>query len=185
MGLPELQDKLRREAQREKEDILEEARQEAEEIKGEYQSEIDEAYQDTLEKKLRQADSEATGIVGRARVESNHMVSNAKKEVLEEVYDRALKKVRGLPDEEKKKLLDRWVCEGEVLDEAVVKVKPEYSHLIDAGGFEVVEEDIGDFGVVVENPEGSIRLDMRLESVLDSVKPELKSRLNKTLWGDR
>ncbi len=124
--------------------------------------------------------------LARAELEARRMALTAQREILDDVYRRGLEKLRALSGREEiiRRLLEEnrseWQSGGHVyaspMDESSVKsiVGKSYAGPIDAVG-----------GIVVENADGTHRIDLRFESTLRSVWNDVVREVAEVLWPSR
>ncbi|MBU0762087.1 MAG: hypothetical protein KKD39_03615, partial [Candidatus Altiarchaeota archaeon] len=101
-----------------------------------------------------------------------------------EAISEAKAKIISLPDEAKSKMLSQLASDAQAIaSEKKIKVDPKYAKLFKGvEGSEVVVEDIGDFGVVIESKDGLMKIDNRLSAVLESKAQSIKPKINKILF---
>ena len=185
MGLRELEEKLRSQAEKERKDVIGQAEREAREIIQGYQNELDHAYETGKTRELSLAKNKAKGIVGRARITAMQDVSQAKRKVLDEVYESACKRILEAPKKEKKKIIKGWLSRTPDLGKGSrILVDPEYRSLLPKTKHEIKEADVGDFGFIMESGDSAVKSDMTLNNLLEREKAGLDPELSHILWED-
>jgi V/A-type H+-transporting ATPase subunit E len=164
--------KLDSEADAEVSLILEEAKQNAKKIMGESLAKAEDDI-----KKIRQQE------ISSANLDVKRTLLNARKEILEKVYVQAVETISAFSPEKNeellKSLIDNYGSNGTKIysnmesEEIVKKLSSlEYAGNIDCLG-----------GVVIENEDGTIRLDYTYDVILKSVNERLLKQTSDILFG--
>ena len=164
--------RLNREADAEASLILEDARQSAKKIVGERLAKAEDDI-----RKMRQQE------ISSANLEVKRTLLNARKELLEEVYAQAEKSIAAFSPEKNEELLKSIIEKNEAggkriysnasSEEIVKKLSSlEYAGNIDCLG-----------GVVIENEDGTVRLDYTYDVILKSVSEQLLKQTSDILFG--
>ncbi|MBD3387736.1 MAG: hypothetical protein GF416_01695 [Candidatus Altiarchaeales archaeon] len=184
MGYRELEDRIKKEYQRELDEINRNSESEAGKIRGEAESAAEAEKKRILDAGRRRAELEYRRIVGNARLEARRRVSEEKNSLSEKVISEAIEAVDGLTDSRKRQLLERLVKDASYLPgKPVVKVEKAYAKMVKGKDVKVVEEDIGGLGVLIESEDGKIKVDNRLANVVGRAKTRLKPEVNRILFG--
>ncbi|MBO4302139.1 V-type ATP synthase subunit E [Methanosarcinaceae archaeon] len=150
--------RIEAEAKTASEEIIEEARQTARESLGSRLAEVEE----NLEKQRQQ-------VLSSANLEVKRTMLNKRKALLDQVYDQALESIKTLPAEKNEEylkiLIEKYGQNGSVIysnadSEAVVR---KLSDLKYGGNIDCIG------GIIVENEDGTIRLDYTYDLILKSV----------------
>ncbi|ETA67294.1 archaeal/vacuolar-type H+-ATPase subunit E [Methanolobus tindarius DSM 2278] len=152
--------------------ILDEAKQNAKRIMGERLAKAEDDI-----KKIRQQE------ISSANLEVKRTLLNARKEILEKVYVQAVETISEFSSEKNEELLKALISENEAngkkiysnaeSEEIVKKISSlEYAGNIDCLG-----------GVVIENEDGTIRLDYTYDVILKSVNERLLKQTSDILFG--
>ena len=152
--------------------ILDDARQAAKKIMGERLSKAEDDI-----KKIRQQETSSSNL------EVKRAILNARKEVLENVYQQVVEKTATLSPSKNEELLkaiiEKQQCNGSRIysnrdSEDIVK---RLSSLEYAGNIECIG------GVVIENEDGTIRLDYTYDLLLKNVNDQSLKQLSDILFG--
>ncbi|MDG6244695.1 MAG: V-type ATP synthase subunit E [Methanolobus sp.] len=164
--------RLNREADAEASLIIEDARQAAKKVMGERL-----AMAEDDARKMRQQE------ISSANLEVKRTLLNARKELLEDVYTRAERSIAAFSPEKNEELLRVIIMKNEAggkriysnaaSEEIVRKLSSlEYAGNIDCLG-----------GVVIENEDGTVRLDYTYDVILKSVSEQLLKQTSDILFG--
>ncbi|WP_406656785.1 V-type ATP synthase subunit E [Methanolobus sp. ZRKC2] len=160
------------EADAEVSQIIDEAKQSAKKIMGESLAKAEDDI-----KKIRQQE------ISSANLEVKRTLLNARKEVLEKVYTQAEESITAFSPEKNKELLksliEKYEASGKKIysnagSEEIVK---ELSSLEYAGNIECLG------GVIIENEDGTVRLDYTYDVILKSVNEQLLRQTSDILFG--
>ncbi|MDK2781640.1 MAG: V/A-type H+/Na+-transporting ATPase subunit [Archaeoglobi archaeon] len=167
-------EEIRRSAEEERKRIIEEAERRAAEIK---------------EKKRREAEETAKRMriqeLSSARIEAKRRLLKLQKELIEKCYQEALKAISELPEERRERILERLISEAEKESERIYSnkkeeeivrklAKVEYGGNIDCAG-----------GVIGENSDGSVRIDLRYETIFSSLFENSMKEIKSMLFGEK
>jgi len=152
--------------------IIEDAKQSAKEIKGKRLAKAE----DEIQRMRRQE-------LSSANLEVKRTMLNARKDVLEKAYNQAFDEIAGLSADKQetflKNIIERHESKGSRIysnkesEDMVKKLSSlEYAGNIDCVG-----------GVVIENEDGSIKLDYTYEGILDSVYEQNLKQTSDILFG--
>ncbi|ADE36945.1 V-type ATP synthase subunit E [Methanohalophilus mahii] len=152
--------------------IIEDAKQSAKEIKGKRLAKAE----DEIQRMQRQE-------LSSANLEVKRTMLNARKEVLEKAYNRAFDEIAGLSADKQESLLKNIIESHESKGSRIYSNKEsedivkKLSSLEYAGNIDCIG------GVVIENEDGSIRLDYTYEGILDSVYEQNLKQISDILFG--
>ncbi|MFH1404443.1 MAG: V-type ATP synthase subunit E family protein [Candidatus Altiarchaeota archaeon] len=182
MGLEDLKDKIRKEAEEE----ISRIRAESESQISRLDSEVREEAERESEKIIRQAEKDAASVekqvVGRARMDSARRVSSLKNQLLGEFFQGLHERILQLPEDEKRGIIRKMLEGHELLGpDPVILVDGKYAGLVESK-LEVRESDVGDFGVIIESRDGSARIDGRLGQHIGRLKPSLMPKVTRILF---
>ena len=164
--------KLDSEADAEVSLILDEAKQNAKRIMGER---LAKAEDDIA--KIRQQE------ISSANLEVKRTLLNARKEVLEKVYVQAVETISGFSPEKNEELLKELISSNEASGTKIYsnadseKIVKKISSLEYAGNIDCLG------GIVIENEDGTIRLDHTYDGILKSVNERLLKQTSDILFG--
>ena len=185
MGLMELEAKLRSDAERELAEIKRNADSEVASVLAGINAAAERESARIVAEGERKAFLASSKILSDAKSLAMRNESLEKNKILDAVIIKAREKILALPDGKKAELLYKLssnpVFEGR---EYRVLVDKKYSKLLKSKGkMKVMHSDLGDFGVILESADGLVRVDNRISVVLERLKPKLKPKLIKTLYG--
>lgn len=162
-------------------EILEKCKKDAEDIiaRGEKESKVvvDEARKraDALMLNRERECSDATARLKQrelssAELESKKIMLNAEKEMLDSVYNECLKTLSNLPNDRNERLLKRLMEKGALFPKGKIFSNTRDSEFVKKNSKYVFGGTIDCVGgIVVENEDGSKRIDYRFESLLNEV----------------
>jgi V/A-type H+-transporting ATPase subunit E len=158
------------EAEKERAKILQESDQKIEKTRKAEEKEL----QDALTRMRRQE-------LSSAELEAKKIVLNKRKDILNQTFEEMLKELSAMDNKEKSALYHKMVADGKkIIHKPKVFVpKGEADLLAGLKGCEsLTETDMGS-GLILENADGSVRLDYRFKTILESIwERELKSISN-------
>ncbi|MBC7086192.1 MAG: V-type ATP synthase subunit E [Methanomethylovorans sp.] len=152
--------------------IIEEAKDEAKRIMGESLAKAEDDI-----KRMKQQE------ISSANLEVKRTLLNARKEILEEVYDRAFEAISSLPEEKERELLKVILQNNEAKGKKIYsnakseKLVRELSSLEYGGNIDCAG------GVVIENEDGTIRLDYTYDVILKGVNEQCLKQTSDILFG--
>ncbi|AEH61321.1 H+transporting two-sector ATPase E subunit [Methanosalsum zhilinae DSM 4017] len=164
--------RINSEADREVARILDEARQTAKKLRGDRLVKVEEDIENLRKQELSSA-----------KLDVKRIILNVKKEMPDEVYDKALNSLSQLPPSKNEEYL-KTILKGEEKNgtkvysnkdsETLVKklTSLEYAGNIDCIG-----------GVIIENEDGTVRLDYTYESILKEVNERSLKEISDILFG--
>ncbi|MBI2545974.1 hypothetical protein HYV81_02230 [Candidatus Woesearchaeota archaeon] len=183
MGLEKVREEVLEQARKQADAILRAARSEAESIEGQSRA--------RMEQEKRQANEEL-GILldeierqelSQAKLDARNALLQVKKELIELALAKAQQKLAKLKDEEKRQLYAAMLKHGQ----ASMKVVHVYCNKDDIllvkklGNLNVHPAPIPG-GLIVENEQQTVRLDMSFSSILEGVKEERLTQIHKILF---
>ncbi len=185
MGYDELSARIRQDYDSEIAAIRLEQAQKVKEIEGATLSDAEKRQSDIIADAQRKALIKRQRMVGEERSKNLMEISQEKVKAADEVLSEAKKRILDLPDDVKSRLLKALANDAmAVPGRKKLKVDQKYAKLIRSfEGVDVVSEDLGEFGIIMESEDGLMRVDNRLSSVLESKKQALKPRINEILFG--
>jgi len=183
MGYRELELKLRKRSEKEIKSIEDDFADQVSEVEADIGSDASREAKQIIERGRRKAQLQYMKKVGEATRQSKAMIEAAKSSFSDEIIEAARERVLELPDEDKAKLLTSLAKdEGKIGKDARIIIDPEYVNLLSADN--VKAGDIGDFGLVIESADGSIRVDNTLATLIETKKVKLKPIIYDVLFGD-
>ncbi len=114
--------------------------------------------------------------ISSAELEAKKIVLNKKKELLDKTFEETLESLSSMSPEEKAALYEKIVASNqeEIPDPVVYCPEGEKNLLEEADAASVEEQDM-EGGIILENQEGTIRLDYRFRTILEGIwETELK-----------
>lgn len=167
-------DAIEREGLEEAKAILEDARSKAQAI---------------LEKSENEAERDAERIrtqeTARVEFEAKRRVLTAKRALWERLRKETLQGLAQLDDERRERYLQTLLENArKEIPQGVIHVREADKPLVgDPSGFEVQGDLEAIGGLVVEDPSGEVSLDMRFESILEDLWPQVLKEESKKLFG--
>ena len=169
MGLDSVLQEITKEGRVKAEEIRQEAEREAERILKEAEREIEEMLERARQEAEREAERRKRQEISATNLEVKRRLLTKKKEVLDEVLERLREKIANLPDKERRELLKtilqkhgdkgvRVYCSEKDQKDVKRISKLEVAGTIDCIG-----------GVIIENEDGSIRLNYTFDEILQQV----------------
>ncbi len=193
---------INREAEQKIQYILSEAREEAEKLKEEARKRAEARAEWILRKAKTQAEIEKQRIIANAKLEVRKRKLAVQEEYIRRVIEELKNRLANLPDEEyfpilvelTAKAVDELGTDSVVLRSNERTLKLIVERLSDfkeklAGRLgKQVEVTIGEpvqtiGGVIVESPDGSVRVDNTFEARIERFESELRAAIAKTLFG--
>ncbi|MBD3261181.1 MAG: hypothetical protein GF334_05780, partial [Candidatus Altiarchaeales archaeon] len=148
MGFVELKQHIKKQAEKEKKDIIEKAQLKASQIRSGYEKELEAVHKKTLKEGMTRALLLEKEIIGEANVQSKAEVIQTQSEIISDVFKQAAIEINKMPSEKKSSLLTRLIDKADLGSGAKkVIVSPEYAGLIShKKGVEIVEKELGELG---------------------------------------
>jgi len=162
------------------EEILDEAREQAEtlihEITKEAEKLVEEetlVLKEKYEKAVRNIDQEAEKIFSTALVKANFKLKNeelkTRRSLVDEAFDKALEKLKSMSKEERQKIIRQLLKKASSqMEVSTVYVSSQDKALVPKGY--TVKTGRMNGGIIAETKDGSVRLDMSYEAVLNDFK---------------
>lgn len=181
MTLKDIEKKIRQDARKEQIRVEKETAENIKTINQEIKKSVTKEYSGEKSRRKKELSAQPRKIISDARLESRREINARKIALLEKVFSEAQKKIRSLDNAEKTRLLKKLITnEGEVTD-PVIYVSQKYLPLVkNVKG--IKEGSFDDFGVIIENQEGTLRIDNTLSEIMKRVKIELEPRMAKILF---
>ncbi|MBN2014842.1 MAG: hypothetical protein JW778_06645 [Candidatus Altiarchaeota archaeon] len=181
IGLEKLEAEIKKNIASEIEKIEAETQKEIESIRAGFQKSAGEQAEKIRRDSEKEKEMIQKRIVADAKTQVKEMICAEKNRIIDEVFQEAGSVILNLNEKEKKRTLEALAEEGrkEVKD-PVILVDGEYKKLLK--GAEAAE--LGDFGVVIVNKEGTLRIDSTLGSRLKQMKKTLKPRIASILFAE-
>jgi len=180
MTLEKIEKSIREKGDGEIGEIEKKAEEETKEIEKGIEAEVEKAHKAVIEKRKQELELVPRRILSNARMERKLQIDSKKAKAVQDAFEDAKKRILGMSDKRKEKILKNLAEDGKkYVREPVIYVDKKYSKLIKA---EV--KDIDDFGAIVENKDGSMRVDNTLDNLMLRMEPDLKARVGEILFGD-
>jgi V/A-type H+-transporting ATPase subunit E len=161
------------EAEKERARILQEADQKVDRMRKAEEKEL----QDSLMRMQRQE-------LSSAELEAKKIVLNKRKDVLNRTFDEMLKELSAMDPKEKSHLYKKILADGKkVIHKPKVFIpKGEADLLVGLRGCESLTEIEMGSGLILENDDGSVRLDYRFKTILESIWDKEMKSISNTLF---
>ncbi|MFH1722650.1 MAG: V-type ATP synthase subunit E [Candidatus Altiarchaeota archaeon] len=191
MGLKELSEKIKAEGKKKEAKLKAKAKKEISEFRKEAEVEADLECERILAAGRLNAELTRQRIVTSARLESRRKINEAKTRLIDEAFEKAGEKIGNLGEGEKKKLLENLIGDGYAVGARVVSADKKVLNLIDRNdlekrysGIEFKEEQM-EFGVILEDKEGVLKIDYTVSSLLESLKDSIRPKVGEKLFGEK
>ena len=124
-------------------------------------------------------------IAGMASHEAMLRVNTEKNRLIEAVFADARAAILSASDKEKSDFLHTLARDGDTLPgkKRILIDRNHFKLLHGLKGIETVESEIGDFGIVIESHDGLMRIDNRMDSLLENARAGLRPQVNRILFG--
>lgn len=167
-------DRMEREGLQEAKAILEEARSKAEGI-------LDQR-KDAADKEAQRIEQQETS---RAEFEAKRRVLTAKRALWERLKKETLSTLEGLDDDRRRTYLEKLLEQARKdIPEGIVHVRKQDEGLLgNTRGFDVQGDLEAIGGLVVEDPQGTVSLDLRFETLLEDLWSQVLKEESKRLFG--
>ena len=180
MAFEKIESKIKEKGNKEVKGIEGEAKKESDSIDKGIKAEEEKANKKVMDKRKQELELIPKRIISNARMERKLQVDSKKAEIVRSVFEGAKKKILDLDNKKKEKLLRSLAEDAKKnVRDPVLYVDKKYSKLINAK-----TKDIGDFGVIVESGDGSMRVDNTLNNLMLRMEPDLKAKVGGILFGD-
>jgi len=190
--------RIRKDAEAEKERILQEARTEAQRTEERYRQDVETRMAGIRTRAEKERRSMSRMIVSTARARASRAILEEKERLIEETVSAALQRLRGLPDAEYTVLLEKLYrsgCELTGKESRVIPCTPRDSTALEKAG--IVKDAAGNMmtgppgaeripvhtgGVIVESVDGRVRVDNSFEALIRRKKLPLKILVSDILF---
>jgi len=180
MSLPKLDSKIRESSEKEIEKIREEGKTRIKSIKKDATEAAKTECDKITKQRTKEIQKRVDEVLSNARLSAAGVIESKKIELIDEVFDQAKEKILKLPTKEKKKFLEKMLADaGKNIENPKVYVDPSCADLVSGE-----ERELGDFGFVLEDGEGKVRVDCTLTRRLPYIKPSLEPKIASILFGD-
>jgi len=188
MGLENVKQEILDQAQEKAELLLEQAGKEAREIKSKASAEISEYLEQAKQSHEKLVEAMEKKSLAQARFDAQRLMMNAKKESVEEVLREVRNAIIHLNKTDKQKFLKQLLAtaEEEVHVEKVFVAKEDVSLLsgVHSGvhsGVKVEAKEIYG-GLIAQNKDGTISVDLSVDELLESAKNEMLVEISGVLF---
>lgn len=190
MSLETVVEDIREEARETAEQIREEADREADEIIEEAEQEAEQIREDAKQEAEKQIEQERKQARSNAQLKARQQRLGARRDLLSEAHDRVADALAEIPDEDRQELTDALLDAARqefTAEELIVYGREDDQSLIkellaDAEQFGGTRDCLG--GVVVEGPNGRVRVNNTFDSVLEEVWEENLQKISNRLFKD-
>lgn len=181
MGLEEVKEEIIRNAKEQESAMLAEARKEASRILKEAEKKIAELREKAEADAKKAIESAKRQALSSANMEGKKMILEAKKQAIENVFAEAKKNIEALDDKKREAYIKNLV-ERAAKEIDIGKVYCSKKDMKFLKGFSAEPCDmIG--GLIAENKEGTVRIDISFEAMLETIKESEMHTINKLLFG--
>ncbi len=180
MAFEKIESKIKEKGNEEVKGIKGEAKKEIDGIEKDIKTGEEKANKKVMDKRKQEFELIPKRIISNARMERKLQVDSKKAEIVHNVFESAKKKILDMDSKKKEKLLKSLAEDAKKsVRDPVLYVDKKYAKFIDAKA-----KDIGDFGVIVESKDGSMRVDNTLDNLMLRMEPDLKAKVGGILFGD-
>ncbi|MFH1056098.1 MAG: V-type ATP synthase subunit E [Candidatus Altiarchaeota archaeon] len=185
MGYKELEEKIRTDFQKEIDAITGVSALETLSVVDEIKGEAKSATEKIKIQGEHKAELRYRQVVGKTKLDAMRSLNAEKSRLVDEVFDKAKAAILALPNSSKRTYINRLVDDGKLIDGGkVVRVDKHYKGLLEGDSFlKFIDDNLGDFGVVIESEDGLMRVDNRLGTIIAQAKVRLKPEVNKIIFG--
>ena len=181
MSLEKIEKKIRESGRTEIDEINKKADTQISRIRDDIDMDAKIAYKKIKEERNRELSLIHQRIISDARMFRKKEIDAKKMEIMDRVFDKAGINILNTNVEEKKRILKRLADYGKKhIENPVLFADKKYANLINAS-----VRDIGDFGVVVESKDGSVRIDNTLTGIMKRIQARLKPDVARILFGGK
>lgn len=192
MGFDELAEKIKGAGDKEIADINKGAEKEVEAILKSYEDAAKQVCDTIIRRGEIDCDLLHRQMISKAKVEAKGLEAEKKSDILDDVFIQAKKAIQKTPKNIQSKIIMKLVKDGvKVGDEVTLQLDAKNITLVnkkELGGLfkkaKVEKADIG-FGVVIESVDKKVRVDNTLDNVLEGLKRDLRSKVNKVLFENK
>jgi V/A-type H+-transporting ATPase subunit E len=184
MGQRELEERIRADFKRDLDAIRKESEDMVERIRQELKTQADSQADRVRARGERKAALEYKRMVGQAKLNAVHTLGRRRNQLIDQVFEKARQEVLAMSDKKKGVYLGKLAEDAALIPgEHVIRIDDRYRRLFKAKvKGKVAADDLGDFGVIIESSDGTVRADNRLESLLNNAKARLKPQVNKLIF---
>lgn len=172
MGLEQVKAEILQKAKKEAADIARNAEKEAALAAKGAQAELAAYEKEKEENFKKQADVMKRKGIAQMELDLKKLLLEAKKDIINSSFDAAKRKINSLAAAQKKELLENIFRKAKKeIDVQVVYCNPHDTHLLKEKGVLLKEQNLFG-GLIAENGDGTIRIDLSYEEILESVRHE-------------
>lgn len=189
MGIEEIKKKIREDAEKERERILEEARMKASQIVENGKKAAEKSGQEIISRKEKEAEAEKDRILTTEKLESRKKSLMAKQEVMDKVFSRALEAILNLADYEK--LMEHLILSVAEGGEEIVlsprdesRLSEEFFRRVNARLSEPlkVSEETRDISGGFILKKGNIEINESFDAKMKTLRDEMESKVARVLF---
>ncbi len=181
MTLQNVKKELLQEAKKEESKILAEAEKEAVEIKKKIKEEIMQYKKEAHQHLEEMTEGSKKKILAAAQFDGQRLLNTAKKEAVEHVLEKVKEKLISSAERERKEFLTELLEKAKKeISIARIYVASQDADLL-SGNFAMVKATIAG-GLMAETNDGSMRVNLSVEELLQSVREEHSAELNEVLF---
>lgn len=180
MGLEEVKEEILNSARNDTNKIIEEAKIEAQQILAKATKRISDYNNKLKEDKKKLIENLEKMKIAQARSEAKKLILDKKKEIIDDVFEKAKQKLASLSETKRGEYIQKLIEKAKnEMETATVYCNKKDKQFI--GDFNYQETDIIG-GVIVENQDGSVRIDYSFETMLNNVKEASLQKISKILF---
>lgn len=180
MGLKEIETEIRKEGKEEIKRTKRETEKTIKEIRGKIEEEANEEYKKEKLQRWKELEMIPKKIISDAKMQKRREINVKRVELLEQVFEKAQENILKLPEKEKKKILKNLIKGGEIKN-SVIYLDKKYSPLL-KNISNLKAKNIGDFGIIIESQDGSLRINNTLQNVMKRIRTKLEPEIAKILF---
>jgi vacuolar-type H+-ATPase subunit E/Vma4 len=181
MSLQNVKEEIVSQASQEAEKVLDQARQDASEVSQKAKLEVSDYKKQAEENFAKMQEATERKMLAAARFDAQRLIMNSKKELVDEVIENVKKNLANLTKTDRKKFLQGLLVKAKKeIDVSVVRVNKNDTSLIT--GVKTSNTNISG-GLIAENKEGTISVDLSVEELLETAKSDLVVELSGVLFG--
>ncbi len=179
MGLKEIEREIKANGKREVNKIEKENKETIKEIKREIAAAAKKEYEKEKLQRSKELSAIPKKIISDAKMFKRREINAKRVQLLEKVFIKAQEKIVKLDDKKKKEILENLIAQAEGIKNPLIQVDKKYAHLLKG----VKKTEMNDFGVIIEDREGVLRIDNTLASVTERIRTKVEPEVAKILFG--
>ena len=180
MGLKELENRLRKDAENKINSINKRTEEEIKKIRYDIEREAEINAEKIIRDGKKEAKLTYRRIIADAVIKSREAIEAEKNSIIDDVFERVKNKIlKEMSDKERADLLNRIIDnDKDKVPNLEILIDKKYSSLIKGAK----ASNIGDFGVIIQSKNGTIRIDNTLNNKIKRLKVTLKPQIASILF---